>query len=295
MSARVNRIVGSSSRAEPKAFSLANVGASLIERRLRTAQRAGRDVEPAAVEALHGDAEACALAVCAAQHRVGGYPHPFQNHLCGGLRMPAHLLLERAETQPRSALFDDERRYAARARIFGTAGPGHHHVDVRGSRAGDELFDAVEHIVAALLDGAGAQRARVGSGARLGQAVAGDGVHGRQPRDPSLALFVGAEGVDHPRAHVVDGQERRDDGVCDGQLLEDPHPVQTAQPAAADVVAAIDGRHAQLGGLAQHVDRKMLAGIPFQGVRGKPFGGERGRRLGDDALVVVEGIHAQTC
>ena len=95
--------------------------------------------------------------------------------------------------------------------------------------------------------------------------------------------------VDHPRAHVVDGQERRGGRVGDGQLLEDPHPVEPAQPAAADILAAIDRRHAEFGGLAQHVDREMLGGIPFQGVRRKAFGGERGRRLGDHPFVVVEG------
>ncbi len=206
--------------------------------------------------------------------------------------MPAHLLFGCPETQSRSALFDDERRYTARAGLFWPTRSRHHHVDVGGSRAGNELLDAVEHIVCvffwALLDGAGAQRAGVGPGARLGQAVAGDDIHWRQPRNPTLALLIGAEAVDHPRAHVVDGQERGDRRARDGQLLEDPHTVQTAQPAAADVVATIDGRHAQFGGLAQHVHRKMLTGVPFQGVRGKPFGGERGRRLGDDPLVVVQ-------
>ena len=161
-------------------LSLANVGARFVEGGLRAAERARRDVEPAAVEALHRDAEAGALTVRAAQHRVGGHPHALQDHLRGGLRVPAHLLFERTETQSRSALFDDERRYAARAGLFWASRSCHHHVDVGGSRAGNELLDAVEHIVAALLDGAGAQRAGVGSGARLGQAVAGDDIHRRQ-------------------------------------------------------------------------------------------------------------------
>ena len=279
-------MVGSSSRGAPERLPVANIGARLVEGGLRAAERARRDVEPAAVEAVHRDAEAGTLAVRAAQHRVGGHPHALEDHLRGGLRMPAHLLLVRAETQPGSALFDDERGDAARALATGA---GHHHVDIGGSRAGDELLDAVEHVVAALLDGAGAQRAGVGAGAGLGQAVAGDDVHRGQPRHPGLALFGGAEGVDHPRAHVVDGQERGDRRVGDGQLLEDAHPVESAQPAAADVVAAVDRRHAEFGGLAQHVDRKVLGGIPFQGVRGEAFGGERGRRLGDDPFVVVQG------
>jgi len=108
---------------------------------------------------------------------------------------------------------------------------------------------------------------------------------------PFLALFGGAELVDHPRAHVVDGQECRDRRARDGQLLEDAHPVEPAQPAAAHVLAAVDRRHPEFGGLAQHVGRKVLGGVPFQGVRGDALGGEGRRRLGDDPFVVVEGIH----
>jgi hypothetical protein len=89
-------------------------------------------------------------------------------------------------------------------------------------------------------------------------------------------------------AHVVDGQEGGGRRVGGGQLLEDTDPVQSAQPAAADIFAAVDRRHAELGGLAQHVGRKVFGGIPFQGVRGKAFGGERGGRLGDDPFVVVQ-------
>ena len=44
----------------------------------------------------------------------------------------------------------------------------------------------------------------------------------------------------------------------------------------------------KLGGLAQHVDREVLGGIPLQRVRREALLGERGGRLGDDALVVVE-------
>jgi hypothetical protein len=51
---------------------------------------------------------------------------------------------------------------------------------------------------------------------------------------------------------------------------------------------AVDGRHAQLGRLAQFVGREMLGRVPLQCMGRKAFGGERGRRFGDDALVVVE-------
>src|ERR1700761_8400445 len=134
----------------PERLPVADVGAGLVEGGLCTTERAGRDVDPAAVEALHRDAEAGALALGATQHRVGGNPHALQNHLRGGLGMPAHLLLGGAETQSLGALFDDEGRDAARTLAAGSC---HHHIDVGGARTGDELLDAIQHVVATLLDG----------------------------------------------------------------------------------------------------------------------------------------------
>ncbi len=111
-----------------------------------------------------------------------------------------------------------------------------------------------------------------------------------------LALFVRAVAVDHPRAHVVDGQERRDGRVGGGQLLEDADRVDAAQAAAAGVFTAVDRRHAQLGCLAQFVDREVMRLVPLQCVWGKALLGERGRRLGDHAFVVVqaEELHGST-
>src|SRR6201991_1062813 len=60
-------------------LTLAHICPRLVEGRLRAAERARRDVEPAAVEALHCDAEAGALAVGTAQHRVSGDPHSLQD------------------------------------------------------------------------------------------------------------------------------------------------------------------------------------------------------------------------
>jgi hypothetical protein len=81
----------------------------LVERGLRAAQRACGDVQSAAVEPVHRDAEPGAFAVRPAQHRVGGHPNAFEDDLRGRLRVPAHLLLVGTETQSGRALFDYER------------------------------------------------------------------------------------------------------------------------------------------------------------------------------------------
>ena len=77
-------------------------------------------------------------------------------------------------------------------------------------------------------------------------------------------------------------------GIGRRQLLEDAHGVEPAQPAAADVLATVDRRHAELGGLAQHIGGEVLGRIPFQRVWREALLGERGRRLGDHAFVVVQ-------
>ena len=236
--------------------------------------------------------ESGALTVSAAEHRLGGHPCAFEDDLRGGLGIPAHLLFFGTETDTGSALFDDERRNATRTVA---AGAGHHDVDIGYARPGDELLHAVEHVEVTVANGLGPQRAGVRACARFRQAVTGDGLHRCELGHPGLALLARAVRIDHPRAHVVDGQECRDGGVGGGQLFEDANGVDAAQPAAAGVFTAVDRRHAELGGLAQFVDRKVMRLVPFQCVWGKTLFGERGRRLGDHAFVVIQTEELHGC
>ena len=102
------------------------------------------------------------------------------------------------------------------------------------------------------------------------------------------ALLIGAVAVDHPRAHVVDREECGDRGVGVGELLEDPHAVESTQPASADILGAVDGAHPELSRLTQLLDREVIGRVPLEGMWRKPFGRERRGGLDDDALVVVE-------
>jgi len=61
---------------------------------LRAAERAGRDVEPAAIEPGHRDLEADALV---AQSIGNGHARILEDHRAGRLRVPAHLALIVAE------------------------------------------------------------------------------------------------------------------------------------------------------------------------------------------------------
>ena len=101
-------------------------------------------------------------------------------------------------------------------------------------------------------------------------------------------MLGGAVGVNHPRTHVVNRDEGRDRRVGDRQFLEDPNSIQPAQPAAADVFSAVDGSHAQLRGLAHHVDGEVFVVIPLQCVRCDAFGRECGGGLRNHPLVIIE-------
>ncbi len=65
--------------------------------------------------------------------------------------------------------------------------------------------------------------------------------------------------------------------------------------AAARVLTAVDGAHAEFGRRAQHVGGEVMGLIPFQRVRRDALLGERGRRLGDHAFVFVQVVQIHRC
>ena len=103
-----------------------------------------------------------------------------------------------------------------------------------------------------------------------------------------LPLGVIAEGIDHPRRHVVDGDEGRHRRAALRQRLEDQRRVEPGQRRAADVVADVDAADAERGRLAHHVDRKMLLLVPADRMRRDLFRGEGPRHLANRYLVLVE-------
>jgi hypothetical protein len=143
MSASLNCSAWNWSMVLPNALRSPAYWQRLVERRLRAAERAGGDVQAAAVETGHGDAEAhafvgerfsagtlqsskspggsaaCASPSCARWRRRTGRAHPS----------------------------DDQRRDALRAVV---AGARHGDIDVVGAGARDELLGAVEDVVAPL-------------------------------------------------------------------------------------------------------------------------------------------------
>src|SRR5207253_7787891 len=108
--AEAQRLEIGEARAELPA--LAQVFDGAIEAELGAAERAGGDAEAAAVEPGHGDREALPVGADAVPRR-----HPAIREIDRGgrLRLPAELLLRRAEREPRRFLLDHQARYAFRA------------------------------------------------------------------------------------------------------------------------------------------------------------------------------------
>jgi hypothetical protein len=256
-----------------------------VERRLRAAQRAGGDVQPPAVEAGHGVAEALAFL---AQQRLGGNAGGFEQDLPGGLGVPAHLALVGAEAEAHRLLRDQERRNAVRAR---TAGADHGQVEVRGAGAADELLGAVQHI--ALVVAARPRRQRDGIAARagLGEAVGGDLLHGQQLREP-FALGLATPAVDHPGDHVVNGEKGADGRASRRQRLEDDGGVEAGETGTSAFLADVKPGHPKGRRLPEDIQRKMAVAVPGDRVGRDALAGEILRRFAQGLGVGRQVEHA---
>jgi hypothetical protein len=124
MSASVNWVFWKSAIGCAELLALLGVFDRLVEAALRAAERAGADVEPAAVEPHHRDAEALALGADAILDR---HADIVEIHLRGRLRMPAELALLRAEADAGHVLFDHQAGNALGAIL---AGADHGDVDL---------------------------------------------------------------------------------------------------------------------------------------------------------------------
>ena len=111
-------------------LALVQVAARRVERALRGADRAGRDVDAPAVQPLHRDAEALAFA---AQQVLGRHAHVVEVDGARGLAVPAHLVFLLAVADAGRVGRHREGRDAARAAAAG-ARHQHQHVGRRRRR-----------------------------------------------------------------------------------------------------------------------------------------------------------------
>ena len=128
----------------------------------------------------------------------------------------------------------------------------------------------------------------VGAGARLGQAVAGEMLHGAELRQEASTRLLAAEGVDHPGRHVVDRDIGGGRGTALRQLLEDDGGVEPAERRAADVFLHINAAEAERGRLAQRLDREGLGLVPIPRERHHLVAGKLPRGGLEGALLFAE-------
>jgi len=114
----------------------------------RAAQRAGADIDAAAVQSHHRYFEAVTFRSEPVRNR---HPAVLEDHRRGRLAVPAEFAFLRPETQSRRAVFNDETGDAARS---GLAGAHHADIDIRASTARDEGLAAVQHVMVASVGGA---------------------------------------------------------------------------------------------------------------------------------------------
>ena len=133
----------------PKRLALGHILQRGAEAGLCGAERAGRDIQAPAIQTLHGVFETMALFA----HKIAcRNAAVVELDLCGGLALPAHLVLKPAKGQTRRAILDIDGGDAL-GTIFARA----HHADIGIgiAAAGDERFGAIQHIALVIAGGAG--------------------------------------------------------------------------------------------------------------------------------------------
>ena len=267
------------------------MGLRSLEAGARRAERAGRDVDPPAVEAPHRDLEALALRADAVVDRHAAV---LEDHHRGRLRVPAELLLLRAEAQPGRAPLDHDAADAARALA---AGAHHAGVDVGRAGARDERLAAVQHVVDRPARAARVARlGRVRAGARLGQAVAGEALHGHQIGQPARALLVRRRRRRSSRRPCC-GSRCRPRSRCSRRRAprrRSRHRGATARRRRRPRARRCRRSRARPPRAASSTGNRQLL-VPLGRMRRQLLGGERARHVLERALLLAQlEVHARS-
>ena len=215
--------------------------------------------EPAAVEGGQGDAHALPLG---ADATVGLDADPVVVHLADRVAVQAHRALGRAEAEAGRVARHDETGQPARP-VVGRARERRVEVGVAG--VGDPRLRALQQVCRAVRDRAGAHRADVRTGTRLGQGVGAQLVAAEHLAAAGSPAARGCQG----------GQRETGEGVharADGD----------AHPRGRDLLDDLQVDLVGLGGAAEllRVGQRQQAGLPQQPVapRGETPAAARSRR-----------------
>ena len=231
----------------------------LVHGALGNAEGLACDADAAAVEGLHGQAEAFAELAQLAILRDAAV---FEDKLCRGRAADTHLLLLLADAEAGVGLLDDEGADALGAQALVGHGDDDEHVGV--GAVGDENLASVEHPLVAVKDGGGLLPGGVGAGVGLGQAESADPLAAGQLGQVALLLLLGA--VLHDGGHAEAGVGGEDDaggGAHAAQLL-DGHAVHDIRAAGSAVLFRHRNAHqANLGHLLHCLFGETLLLVHF--------------------------------
>ena len=190
------------------------VAERVLERGIGEADAAGRDVDPAELEPGHDLDKAVALR--AADQATLRHAVVLEEQLGGIAAVVAELLQPAADPEARP-LLGEEQRHAAMARRGVGIGLDQERKAGAFDRVGDPGLGAIDHVLVAGADGAGADRLQVGAAVRLGQRQAAAQLATGKARQEMPLLRLGAEALDQGRHDQVriEGARQRDPGLRD--------------------------------------------------------------------------------
>jgi hypothetical protein len=163
--------------------------------------------------------------------------------------------------------FSTMKAVTARAELGLGLGVDHHGVGV--GAIGDPHLGAVEHVVAAGLDGPQLHADDVAAGTGLAHRQRPHVFAADQPGQVLAALGLAAVALDLVHAQVaVRAVAQPDAGAGAADLLHGDHVRQVAHAGAAVLFGHGDAEHAELAHLAPQVHRKLVAAVGLRRARG---------------------------
>ena len=231
----------------------------------RVAQR-GLEGSPRHTHTLRSDADAatfkareCDLVAGArlADHQTRRDAAVLEQDLRRVARVLAELVLYAGDRIARRFRGHDERADAALAGSL--VSHGHHDCHFGVLARGDELLDAVQHIVVAVKRRGRAQAGRVGADVRLSQTERAKHLAARERHQPLLLLRLARE-AHHDRADgaVVDRHHRAGAAIASGDFLKDDRQRRVVEPGTAVLVGHGDAVAAELGQALEFRRRKFV-------------------------------------
>ena len=265
-----------------EALSVFRVRERRVEGRARHADRLRSDADATALEVGQRNLVAHALITDQVRRR---YPAVFEHDLRGVGRGLAELVLDARDGVARRIGRHPERADAALARAL--VGDGHDDADIGVLAAGDELLDAVEHVMVAVAPRGGAQRRRVAARLRLGQRKRTEHAAGSQRLEPLFFLRVVRIGHAYA-AHraIVDRDDGRGAAIAGRDFLDHDRQREIVEAGAAELFRHRDAEHAELRELLQRFAREAALAVPCGGVRSELLLREVAQRVADHLVLV---------